>query len=311
MSRVVLAVGASHSTLMNTHWDEVSDSPAANGFRDALGDARQRIEAARPDVLVVIGSNHFRGFYLDLMPTFTIGVRDCIGSGEAGTPAGPLAVAQDLAQHLAESVVRDEFDVAFSLRLQVDHGITHALQYLSPPEVPIVPIVVNVFAPPLPSLARCDAFGRALGRALATDGTDRRVVVVGSGGLSHRLPWPKWTGPESDDDEFLVHAWSDGRENWKEYEVRRRQIVRAAPSVINPDFDRSVLELVTAGQLYRLAEHSEESLDQVGGNGAQELRTWLTASACAGHRHGEVLGYWPVEEWLTGMAVAVLAPPEQ
>ncbi len=74
MSRIVLGVGASHSTLMNTHWDQVVHTERAEAFRDALGTARQRIADARPDVAVVVGSNHFRGFWLDLIPSFTMGV---------------------------------------------------------------------------------------------------------------------------------------------------------------------------------------------------------------------------------------------
>ncbi len=100
MSRVVLGVGASHSTLMNTHWDEVAGVDRAEAFRAGLAEAAGLVRAANPDVVVIVGSNHFRGFWLDLMPAFTIGVGECVASGESGTPEGPQPVDIDLARHV-------------------------------------------------------------------------------------------------------------------------------------------------------------------------------------------------------------------
>lgn len=245
MSNLVLGVGASHSTLMNTHWSEVADLPAANRFREGLAEAREEIAAVRPDALVVIGSNHFRGMFLDLMPSFTIGVAEAIGAGEAGTPGGQLPVDTALARRMVDGLVDDGFDPAFSLRLTVDHGITHSLQHLVPTlDIPIVPVVINMFAPPLPSTRRCHDLGSAIGRAIAGDGESKRVAVIASGGLSHHLPWPKWFSALTDDDRFLVQAWINGRTSWNEYEVRRRQIIRAAESNINEEFDEWFLDQI-------------------------------------------------------------------
>ncbi|MEQ4306055.1 2,3-dihydroxyphenylpropionate 1,2-dioxygenase [Plantactinospora sp. B6F1] len=309
MSEVVLGVGASHSTLMNTHWDEVADQPDAIGFRDGLTEAAALVADARPDAVVVIGSNHFRGFFLDLMPAVTVGVAECVGAGESGTPGGPLPVDTGLARHLVDSLLDNEFDAAFSLRLQVDHGITHSLQYLVPGlDVPIVPIVLNMFAPPLPTLRRCHRLGEQLGRAIATDGRDKRVVVIASGGLSHRLPWPKWFETFSDDDRFLVEAWLNGRTSWTEYEVRRRQIIRAAEADINPDFDRRFLDLLATGRLDEIVGYDNDRVEAEAGNGGQEIRSWVAMAAAVGPAQGRTLGYAPIPQWLTGMGVAVLSP---
>ena len=80
-SRIVGGVGASHTTLMNTRWDEVDHLDRAHAFRDGLAEASAWLERLAPDLVVIIGSNHFRGFWLDLMPTFTIGVDQVIGAG--------------------------------------------------------------------------------------------------------------------------------------------------------------------------------------------------------------------------------------
>ncbi|MCO6005262.1 hypothetical protein NE236_09715 [Actinoallomurus purpureus] len=310
MSEIVLGVGASHSTLMNTHWEETVHKDEAGRFRDALYAARDRIAAARPDTVVIVGSNHFRGFWLDLIPSFTIGVGECVASGESGTPKGPQPVDVELARHIAGTLVDGgRFDVAFSARLQIDHGQSHAIQYLlAGLDVEIVPIVVNVFAPPLPTLARCDALGQAIREAIAAFPEDRRVAVIGSGGLSHRLPWPDWRSPDGDDEEFIVRAWLDGRNNWQDYDARRRQIIRAAQAAINPEFDDELLTMVEKGELHRITAYTTERLEEVAGNGAQEVRTWLVMAAALGHAPGRRLAYEVIPEWLTGMGVAVIDP---
>lgn len=310
MSELVLGIGASHSTLMNTHGEEAADLPAATLFRTGLSRARDALQEARPDAVVVIGSNHFRGMFLDLMPAFTVGVSEVNGAGEAGTPGGPLSVDTSLARHLVDQVTEDGFDLAFSLRLTVDHGITHSLQYLLPGlDVPIVPIVINMFAPPLPSLQRCYDLGTSIGEAIAADGDFKRVAVVASGGLSHRLPWPKWYETLTDDDRFLVQAWLNGRASWGDYEVRRRQITRAAEPDINETFDRWFLDLFETGDLSPLLAKSDEEIDQEAGNGAHELRSWAAMSAAmntAGPTNSRTLAYGAVDPWLTGMGVSLV-----
>jgi 2,3-dihydroxyphenylpropionate 1,2-dioxygenase len=311
MSQVVYGVAASHSTLMNTHWHEVDGLDRAEAFRDGLLATRELIAAARPDVVVIIGSNHFRGFWLDLMPAFTIGVGECIASGESGTPSGPQAVDTQLARHLVNHLVDHDFDVALSANLQIDHGITHAMQWLLHGlDVPIVPVVVNVFAPPLPTMRRCEQLALAMRDAIAGDGSDKRVVVIGSGGLSHALPFPQWDAPVSDNDRFMVDAWTNGRNRWQEFDPRRREIIRASPPVLNDVFDHEVLALATAGHLHATGSWTTNDIAERGGNGAQETRTWLMAAALCGHIPAQVIVHSAMPEWLTAMAICVFAPTE-
>jgi 2,3-dihydroxyphenylpropionate 1,2-dioxygenase len=311
MSRIVLGVGASHSTLMNTHWDAVVHTDRAERFRDALTEARELIAAARPDAVVIAGSNHFRGFWLDLVPPFTMGVGEVVASGESGTPKGPQRTDPDYARGLLTAVAAQDFDVAMSARLQIDHGQSHAIQYLlAGAEVPVVPLVVNVFAAPLPSMQRCFDLGAALRGAVESDGQDRRVVVIASGGLSHRLPFPTWYAPQGADEEFLVEAWLEGRTNWEEYDPRRREIIRAAAPSIEPEFDRRFLSAFTAGDVAEYCAMSSDEVEKAAGNGAQELRTWLVAAGAVPTGTGRVLSYEPLPEWLTGMGVAVLQPAD-
>jgi 2,3-dihydroxyphenylpropionate 1,2-dioxygenase len=317
VSEIVIGVGASHSTLMNTHWDRTIHKDRAERFRDALGAARDRIAAARPDTAVIVGSNHFRGFWLDLIPAFTIGVGEVVASGESGTPKGPQRVDEDLATHLAGSLMAQGFDPAFSARLQIDHGQTHAIQYLLRGlDVAVVPIVVNMFAPPLPTLARCHDLGKALARAITSHagpdgagGAGRRVAVIASGGLSHRLPWPKdWKAPQGEDERFMVEAWLEGRLNWSDYDARRREIILAAEAAINSDFDREFLGWLENGDAAKLRDWTTERVEEVAGNGAQEIRSWLALAGALGDAPARTLAYEPMPEWLTGMGVAVIDP---
>lgn len=309
-SSIVLGVAASHSTLMNTHWDKVVHTERAEAFRDALEVARQRLVDARPDVAVIIGSNHFRGFFLDLVPAFTLGVGEVIAAGEAGTPKGPQKSDPVFAQQLATQLVEAGVEVAISARLQIDHGQSHAIQYLLDGlDVSVVPLVINVFAQPLPTLPRCAELGRRLADAVDAVADGRRVAVIASGGLSHQLPWPSdWADPQNEDEEFLVDAWLNGRGEWERFDNRRREIIVAAQPCIFEDFDKSFLADLEAGRLEDYLALSTAQLEEVAGNGGQELRTWLTLAAALGFAPGEALCYSPMPEWLTGMAAAVFEP---
>ena len=311
MSRAVLGVGASHTTLMNTRWDEVAHLDRACRFRDALVEARSRLEQQYPDLAVVIGSNHFRGMGLDLMPAFTVGVGDLISAGEHGTPEGPQLTDPEAALTLCEHLINNGVDAAFSAGLLVDHGISHAIQYLVPHGVPVVAVVINAFAPPLPTLTRTHRFGSVLGAGVRALPGARRVIVIGTGGLSHGLPFPDWSAPESDDDRFLVDSWRHGRADWSANEQRRRRIILDSPPVINTAFDESFLADVTTGQHEALAGRlGNRQLVAAAGNGGNEIRAWLAMCAAVGSVEGEVLCYSAMPEWLTGMAVAAFRPAD-
>ena len=308
MAKVVIGIGASHTTLMNTQWAKVDHLDRAHKFRDALGAAATELADACPDAVVIVGSNHFRGFWLDLMPAFSIGVGEVVSSGEHGTPQGLLPSDSALGLHICNSFIAQDFDVAFSTRITVDHGISHAYQWLlTKVQVPIVPIVINCFAPPLPSLQRARALGVALRNALLSSPGARRIAVIGTGGLSHKLPFPDWRDPQSDDDEYLADSFREGRGHWQEYETRRRQIVVGAPAVLNEAFDKAFLESVEQGRVGELPERMDgASLVKAAGNGAAEIRAWQVMAAALNHQPGHVLAYAPMPEWLTGLAVAVV-----
>lgn len=304
MAKLTIGIGASHTTLMNTQWDKVDHLPAAHEFRQALQTASALLHE-KADLAIIIGSNHFRGHWLDLMPSMAIGVDEIISSGEHGTPAGLQKSAPEEALAIANHLIGNGFDLAFSTRLGIDHGISHAIQYLSLENgLPVIPIMINCFAPPLIRLDRCLDFGASLRQAIEALPGDLRVAVIGSGGLSHKLPFPDWRKPGSDNDDFLVDSWKNGRGDWERYEKRRREIIINAPAEINEHFDRKFLDILCTGQTPDwVSSLADDQLVHLAGNGGNEIRNWLTMHAALNYARGEVLAYAPITEWLTGMGV--------
>ena len=315
MAKLVLGVGASHTTLMNTQWEKVDHLERAHRFRDALKDARAEIAKREADLAIVVGSNHFRGHWLDLMAAFCVGVGEVTSSGEHGSPAGSQKSSPELGRKILNGLAERDFDAAFSTGLVIDHGISHAIQWLTGENrIPIVPIMVNCFAPPLPSFARCLALGGAIREICLALPERRRIVVIGSGGLSHRLPFPDWRNPVSDNDRFFVDSWKYGRGNWEKYEKKRRAIIVNAPAKLNEAFDRSFLDALCGGSTKAWASRNasnrdsgRDDLSAAAGNGANEIRTWLVMHAAMGFAEGRVLAYSPMPEWLTGMGVFATA----
>lgn len=310
MAKIIAGIGASHTTLMNTRWDKVDHLPEAHRFRDGLSEASHRLHEMKPDLAIIVGSNHFRGHWLDMMPSFAIGVDEIVSSGEHGTPKGLQSSSPTHALSIANSLVRQGFDMAFSTRFAIDHGISHAIQYLTiENRVPVIPIMVNSFAPPLPNLERCVALGGAIRKAVAELPEDLKLAIIASGGLSHRLPFPDWRRPESDNDEFLVDSWKNGRGDWERYEKRRRSILVNAPPVLNEDFDRGVLAALEDGSTMDWLQNvSEDTLVKTAGNGANEIRNWLVMHAATDFAKGQTLAYSPMPDWLTGMGVFFCNP---
>ena len=180
---------------------------------------------------------------------------------------------------------------------------------LSDVPAPIVPVLVNAFAPPLPRLRALRRIRRALGRALA--GTDRRVASIASGGLSHALAFPDWRNPaNSDDGNSSSLRGSRGAAAGRS----SRRAGAASSSAVSPASRRSSIERFStrpngARSTMGGGADRDRTLPLEAGNGGNEVRTWLILAAACGHAPVRALSYAPVPEWKTGMAVAVVEAP--
>jgi len=305
MSTIVAAVAASHATAMKTRYDQTKDMVSAERFMDGMREAAAIIAEAKPDALVVVGSNHFQGFFLDMMPAFALGTGEVVGLGDGGSPKGDLLVDLDLARELAFGLSDREFDMAISLRLELDHGITQSLQYLTPElDLPMVPLVVNTFAPPLPTYSRSFALGEAVRAVIEADGQDKRIALVASGGISHHLPFMmKWYDDLSPDERKMVDAHF--RHASREYFDRRRMEImeQVEKPFINEEFDRKFLQALSGRDWDALKAYSNDELEEEAGNAAQETKAWAVVAAAAGGK-ARTLAYSAMYEWHTGMGVA-------
>ena len=162
-------------------------------FFQAWPPVQRWLAEEKPDVAVVFYNDHGLNFFLDKMPTFAVGAAAEYRNADEGWGIPQVAAFQGhpaLSWHLIEQLVAEDFDVTTCQELLVDHAITNPLQLMYPDQhwgVKIVPVCINTVQFPLPSAKRCWALGEAVGRAIRSWGGDEKVVVMGSGGLSHQL----------------------------------------------------------------------------------------------------------------------------
>ncbi|MFI8308162.1 2,3-dihydroxyphenylpropionate 1,2-dioxygenase [Streptomyces sp. NPDC085927] len=309
MSEIVGFAALSHSPFWNGSFPaEATPETLGARFTTAAARLRDLVADLAPDAVVIFGPDHFRNFFLDVMPSFCVGVGEIVGCGDYGTHKGAVPHAEGIGRHIAESAQAAGFDPAFSVRMGVDHGIVQPYQVLWPGlDVPVVPVMVNCSADPRPSFRRCFDFGLAVGDAVRALPGDRRVLVLASGGLSH---WVKALSVEDEaldasTREYLV----DGRDRVDAYNASREEslaqrIADGHEGPVNAEWDRWFLDRLAAGDHTSLLAMDSRQVEETAGNGAHEVRAWLAAWAAWGGPV-EVLGYEAVPRWVTGMGVVV------
>jgi protocatechuate 4,5-dioxygenase beta chain len=160
--------------------------------------SKKWIAGERPDVIVLIYNDHASAFSLEVIPTFAIGCADEYPIADEGFGPRPVPTVMghaDLACHLAQSLILDEFDMTVINQMAVDHGLTVPLSLMfgQPDQWPVkvVPIAVNVIQFPPPTGERCYKLGQAIRRAVESYNEDLNVQVWGTGGMSHQLQGPR------------------------------------------------------------------------------------------------------------------------
>ncbi len=202
---------------------DTEDKATVERVRLAMGKVGARLKALRPDVWIVIANDHANQFLLHCTPPFCFH----LGAEAKGSFVGRefcFRIASDAAMLLMRHMQDEGFDPAFTNTAGIDYAFGIPLTFLGV-EAPIVPLYVNSYVPPQPSMLRCFAFGQALARGLSAAGLG--AVVVASGGMSH---FP-------------------GTDRYSEPEV---------------EFDRSLFEILKTGNLRRLLSLEERHLDDMG-----------------------------------------------
>jgi protocatechuate 4,5-dioxygenase beta chain len=170
------------------------NDPYWKPFFDGYPPVRQWLDYQQPDVAIVVYNDHGLNFFLDAMPTFAIGAAAEYSTEDEGwglKPVRPFKGDPALSWHIIESLVADEFDITTCQEMKVDHGFTvpMSLMWSKKPDWPcrVIPVCINTVQHPLPKPSRCFELGKAIGKAIESYPENTRVVVFGTGGLSHQL----------------------------------------------------------------------------------------------------------------------------
>ncbi|OFB35859.1 3-(2,3-dihydroxyphenyl)propionate dioxygenase [Mycolicibacterium sp. (ex Dasyatis americana)] len=305
-------VGLSHSPLIGKN---DPDPQTLARITAALDGAREFVADFAPELVVLYAPDHYNGFFYKEMPPFCLGT-EAHAVGDFGSQAGPLSVDGKAAAALASGVLDRGIDLTVSARMTVDHGFVQPLEVLfgGIDRVPVVPVFVNGVATPLGPLHRIRALGTAIGRSAATLG--KRVLFIGSGGLSHDPPVPVLAGAPPRVADALIEGHPPTAEQRIKGEQRVLQAGRdyAAGSTtmipINPGWDNLVLDTFENGTLADVDGWTVEWMGAEGGGSAHEVRTWIAAhaslAAIGGYRMTSRF-YEPVPEWIAGFAVTTAA----
>lgn len=284
---------------------------------EALDGARAFIAEFDPELVVEFGPDHYNGFFYDMMPSFCIGAT-AESIGDYDTAAGPLAVDHDAAWALTKAVLDAEIDVTLSERMYVDHGFAQPLEVLfgGIDRLPVVPVFINCVAQPLGPARRARLLGSIIGSAAAN--LDKRVLFLGSGGLSHDPPVPNLEGAAP---EVAANLISEGRRLTPEQRAARQmRVIQAGRDYaagvstmqpLNPDWDRNFLAVMASGELERIDSWTTDWFTEQAGHSSHEARTSIAAyAALAASGPYEVTAsfYEPIPDWIAGFAVTTALP---
>ncbi len=248
MARIIGGLFTSHvPAIANAIAKKQQNEPYWKPFFDAFPPVREWIGREKPDVIVFFYNDHGLNFFLDKMPTFAVGAAsDYVSEDEGwGIPTTSSFKGDlKLSWHVINGIVADGFDPVMCQEMTVDHAITNPMLLMYPDSnwpVRIVPIAINSIQHPLPGPKRCYDLGRAVGRAIESYGENAKVLVLGSGGLSHQL---------------------DGE--------------RAG--FINKDFDQECMDAI-ADDVSTLNKYSALDVVEKAGSQGVELMCWIAARA--------------------------------
>jgi protocatechuate 4,5-dioxygenase beta chain len=274
MAEIVAAMAMTHAPGL-TGWFDRAPRVQQESALQALGEMRRRLEAARPDVIVMFSNDHLLNWPLNNVPEYTVGIGDAhvgpadwfdewLGMEKYRVPGHP-----DLARYLVNEGARRRLSLAYLREMQFDDGISVPTHYLNPDgRFRLVPITMNCTVPPMPTPARAYEVGTLIRDALRAYPGPDRIAVVATGGLSHEPGGPRY-------------FW------------------------IDEDFDLWFLDLLKKGDHQALLrECTLERMEEAGSGGTAELLAWMCTLAFT-TGPAEVLAYMPAIAWRSGTGMVV------
>lgn len=269
---IVGSICMSHSPLMDRNR---AKPETEQSFRDAVQDAAQLFDALRPDLVIVFYPDHLNGFQYNILPTLCIGAR-ARSLGDYGTVPGEVRVDEEAALSLSSRVIEQGIDAALSFDMLVDHGATQPLELLVGESggqlPPVIPIFINCAAKPRPPFFRARAFGEAVGKWAQE--RPERILIIGSGGLSHDPPLPNIATASPEAKERMI---SGAASSFADRLARQGGVFRAGVAFkegktglrdLNPDWDKSFMAAMANGTVAIVDDWVESDVVAAGGGGA-------------------------------------------
>jgi protocatechuate 4,5-dioxygenase beta chain len=278
MARITAGLTTSHIPAIGAAFDlGKTDTDYWRPVFEGYDWTKQWIKENLPDVVILVYNDHASAFSLEIIPTFAIGCAERFPPADEGYGPRPVPVVEghaDLAWHLAQELILDEFDITIINKMEVDHGLTVPMSLVFGKvdawPVRVIPVPVNVVQYPPPTGNRCYLLGQAIRRAVESFEEDLSVQVWGTGGMSHQLQGPR-------------------------------------AGLINREFDMDFLDrLVHDPESLRMMPHIEY-LREAGSEGI-ELVMWLIMRGALGSTVKELRRFYHVPASNTALGHLVLEP---
>ena len=270
MARIVAAMATTHAPGL-TGWFDAAPERDRRAAREGLVELRRRLEAARPDVMVMLSNDHLLNWPINNTPAYTVGIADeHVGPADwfdewLALPKYRVPGHAAMARFIVSEGARLGLPLAYLRKIEFDDGFSVPLHWLTPGmNVPLVPIAMNCTVPPMPSTEATYRFGEALREILTRRWPgDERIAIIATGGLSHEPGGPRYF-------------------------------------VVDEEFDRWFLDLLAKGDHAQIVEEcTVERMEAAGSGGTAELLAWIAALPFT-TGPATVLGYTPSMAWRTG-----------
>ena len=312
----VKLICASHSPLMEFASPQRAEQET--NVRAAFEKMAAEVKAFDPTLIITFGPDHFNGFFYDLMPSFCVGIRaTAAGDWNYGAENNNINVPEETALHLVRRVLDEGVDVAYSYRMQADHGVTQPLHFLCDGQLdryPTIPVFINGAATPMPTTKRTVALGRAIGQFIKSLNLENeRVLILGTGGLSHDPPTPQMGSVPPEVEEFLIAGRNPSTEA---RHARQAKIIAVGQKLaagdtsvavpLNAVWDIALLETFKNADFAAIEAMTEAEIRRDGGRGGQEVRSWIAAFAALselGEYHMTTQVYEAISEWIAGFGI--------
>lgn len=269
MAEIVCAYATSHIL-----FDPAPDRERVQRILAGMTELGRRAAAARPDVLLIITSEHLFNMDLGVQPPFTIGTAsEWTPFGDLDIPRRPFPGHRDFARKLVMHCTGHDFDIAVSETIRPDHGVALPLLFIRPwGRIPVVPLFVNINMEPAPAPNRCLKLARSIREYIVTARpAGERVGIVASGGMSHWL---------------MIEG----------------------TGTIAEEFDREWIDRFTSARGEEFGELSCEDIVENAGNGGLEIINWMMMTAMVPGATGEKVFYEPMPAWMTAMGGIAMSP---